>query len=152
MERNPAGRQYPTYSNPVFNRSFPDPFVLKYCGEYFAYCTGIAEDGLAVGVARSSNLVDWSYIGGALQPLESSPPYYWAPEIIHSDGKFYMYYSCGNETLMEIRVAMSDRPDSGFIDAGVRLTKEDFAIDAHVFVDEDGGRFMFYATDFLEHS
>jgi len=32
------------------------------------------------------------------------------------------------------------------------LTHEDFAIDAHVFTDDDGQRYLFYATDFLEHS
>ena len=152
MERKPPGRLNPTYVNPVFNRSFPDPFVLKFCGEYFAYCTGFADDGLAVGVAHSTNLAEWNYIGGALLPLESEPPYYWAPEVVYSNGKFYMYYSCGNEMLMEIRVAISDRPEGGFVDAGVRLTKEEFAIDAHVFVDDDGQRYMFYATDFLDHS
>src|SRR5688572_6554768 len=63
-----------------------------------------------------------------------------------------MYFSCGNETLMEIRVAVSDRPDRGFLDSGYRLTSEEFAIDAHVFADDDGQRYMFYATDFLTHT
>ena len=141
-----------SYQNPVFPEPFPDPFVLKFCGEYFAYCTGFAKDGLAVGVAHSPDLVDWKYIGGALQPIDSQPPYYWAPEVVYHNGRFYMYYSCGNETLMEIRVAVSDRPDRGFVDAGRRLTFEEFAIDAHVFTDDDGQRYMFYATDFLTHS
>ena len=144
--------QAETYQNPVFPESFPDPFVLKFCGEYFAYCTGFARDGLAVGVAHSLDLVRWNYIGGALQPIAAEPPYYWAPEVVYHNGRFYMYYSCGNETLMEIRVAVSDRPDGGFVDAGHRLTTEEFAIDAHVFTDDDGQRYMFYATDFLTHS
>ena len=144
--------QAETYQNPVFPESFPDPFVLKFCGEYFAYCTGFARDGLAVGVAHSLDLVHWNYLGGALQPIAAEPPYYWAPEVVYHNGRFYMYYSCGNETLMEIRVAVSDRPDGGFVDSGHRLTKEEFAIDAHVFTNEDGQRYMFYATDFLTHS
>ena len=49
-------------------------------------------------------------------------------------------------------VAVSKRPDGGFVDAGKRLTFEEFAIDAHVFIDDDGSRYMFYATDFLEHT
>jgi hypothetical protein len=49
-------------------------------------------------------------------------------------------------------VAISDRPEGGFVDSGRRLTTEDFAIDAHVFEDTDGARYLFYATDFLEHS
>ena len=144
--------QAETYQNPVFPESFPDPFVLKFCGEYFAYCTGFAKDGLAVGVAHSLDLINWNYIGGALQPIASEPPYYWAPEVVYHNGRFYMYYSCGNETLMEIRVAVSDRPDRNFIDAGHRLTSEEFAIDAHVFTDDDGQRYLFYATDFLTHT
>lgn len=136
----------------MFPASFPDPFVLKFCGEYFAYCTGFARDGLAVGVAHSTDLVDWRYLGGALEPIDAAPPFYWAPEVVCHNGKFYMYYSCGNEKLMELRVAVSNRPDGGFVDSGYRLTNEEFAIDAHVFTDDDGRRYMFYATDFLSHS
>lgn len=141
-----------TYLNPVYPRSFPDPFVLKFRGEYFAYCTGFSNDGKVFGVLHSRNLVNWTEIGGAMNPLETNPPFYWAPEVTYSNGKFYLYYSVGNETLMEIRVAISDRPDGGFVDCGKKLTTEDFAIDAHVFPDDDGERYLFYATDFLAHS
>ncbi|HLM00028.1 MAG TPA: family 43 glycosylhydrolase, partial [Pyrinomonadaceae bacterium] len=72
--------------------------------------------------------------------------------VTYHNGKFYLYYSVGNETLMELRVAVSDRPDGGFVDSGHRLTTEDFAIDAHVFEDTDGALYLFYATDFLEHT
>src|SRR5688572_21359790 len=141
-----------TFVNPVYTNSFPDPFVLKHGGEYFAYSTGFANDGTVFPVIRSCDLVNWSEIGGSMHPLEHSPPYYWAPEVTYDNGKFYLYYSVGNETFMELRVAMSDRPDGDFADSGVRLTKEDFAIDAHVFIDDDGARYLFYATDFLTHS
>lgn len=141
-----------TYLNPVYPRSFPDPFILKFCGEYFAYCTGIWTDGRAFGLLRSTDLVNWSEAGGAMEQLKHRPPFYWAPEVTYSGGKFYLYYSVGNETLMEIRVAVSDRPESGFIDTGKRLTFQDFAIDPHVFTDRDGSRYMFYATDFLGHT
>ena len=87
-----------------------------------------------------------------MQRLETDAPFYWAPEVTYANGKFYLYYSVGNETLMEIRVAVSDRPDGGFVDSGHRLTTEDFAIDAHVFTDTSGERYLFYATDFLEHT
>jgi len=147
LEGKPA-----VYLNPVYPHSFPDPFVLKFHGEYFAYCTGDAPDGNVFGVLRSRDLITWEYVGSAMQPLASRPPFYWAPEVIYDNGKFYCYYSAGNEILMEIRVAVSDRPDRGFVDAGVRLTNEEFAIDAHVFIDTDGQRYLFYATDFLEHS
>ncbi|MCD9184879.1 MAG: glycoside hydrolase family 43 protein [Pyrinomonadaceae bacterium] len=141
-----------TYLNPVYQNSFPDPFVFKFRGEYYAYCTDFWKDGKVFGVLKSRDLVDWTEIGGAMKPLAHNPPFYWAPEVVYSNGKFYLYYSVGNETLMEIRVAVSDTPEGNFEDCGKRLTFQDFAIDAHVFVDVNGQKYLFYATDFLAHS
>ena len=141
-----------TFTNPVYPHSFPDPFVLKFRGEYFAYCTGDTPDGNVFQILRSPDLVHWQAVGSAMSPLDSRPPYYWAPEVNYDNGKFYLYYSAGNEILMAIRIAVADRPEGPFIDAGLRLTQEEFAIDAHVFVDDDGTRYFFYATDFLEYA
>lgn len=141
-----------TYLNPVYQKSFPDPYILKFRGEYFAYCTDFWHDGKVFGVLQSRDLINWKEIGGAMQPLENSPPFYWAPEVTYYNGKFYLYYSVGNEKLMEIRVAVSAQPWGNFVDCGKRLTNEEFAIDPHVFTDENGERFLFYATDFLEYS
>src|SRR5215211_6826257 len=152
MSRLQRDTSLKTYLNPVYTKSFPDPFVLKFRGEYFGYCTGFADDGNVFGMVRSNDLVNWTELGGAMVPLGDSPPFYWAPEVIYDNGKFYLYYSVGNETLMELRVAVSERPDGGFIDSGHRLTTQDFAIDAHVFLDEDGSKYLFYATDFLDHA
>jgi GH43 family beta-xylosidase len=141
-----------TYLNPVHARDFPDPFVLKFAGEYFAYCTGFWRDGRCFGVMRSRDLVHWEELAGALAPLPGGHPCYWAPEVYYRDGKFLMYYSVGNETLMHVRVAVADEPVGLFVDSGRQLTKEDFAIDAHVFTDLDGSRYLFYATDFLDYT
>lgn len=141
-----------SFTNPVYNQSFPDPYVLKFKGGYFAYCTGQWNDGRIFGILHSKDLVNWEEVGGAMDPLPDWPPFYWAPEITYSNGKFYLYYSVGNETLMHIRVAVSNRPDGGFIDSGVRLTDGDFAIDAHIFTNDDGSKYLFYATDFLDHT
>src|SRR5262249_23117244 len=151
MAKEKEGRPE-TYVNPVYPHSFPDPFVLKFRGEYFAYCTGYAPDGNVFGILRSDDLINWHEVGSAMAPLNTSPPFYWAPEVNYDNGTFYLYYSTGNEVLMEIRVAVSNRPDGAFVDAGVRLTREEFAIDAHIFVDDDGTRYLFYATDFLEYA
>jgi GH43 family beta-xylosidase len=142
----------PIYRNPVYPHSFPDPFVLKFRGEYWGYCTGFWHDGRAFGILRSRDLVDWQPLAGALEPLPGGHPHYWAPEVAYLGGRFYLYYSVGNEGegRMEIRVAVADHPAGPFADAGRRLTSEPFAIDAHVFIDENGSRWLFYATDFLE--
>lgn len=140
-----------TYLNPVYHGSAPDPFVLKYCGEYWAYCTGVWHDGRCFGVLHSRDLVHWRALAGAMDPLPDSPPHYWAPEVAYDNGRFLMYYSVGDEEHMHIRVATAEHPAGPFVDSGRRLTSEVFAIDAHVFVDDDGARYLFYATDFLDH-
>ena len=152
MNENSSANFPQTYLNPIYQKSFPDPYILKFRGEYFAYCTDFWRDGKVFGVLHSRDLINWNEIGGAMQPLENSPPFYWAPEVTYFNGKFYLYYSVGNETLMEIRVAVSDQPWGNFVDCGKRLTNEEFAIDPHPFIDENGDRFLFYATDFLEYS
>src|SRR5215210_2250037 len=119
------------FQNPVFDHSFPDPFVLKHRGQYFAYCTGIAADGRCFGRLTSYDLVNWHELPGAMLPLATGAPYYWAPEVTYYKSRFYLYYSVGNETLMSIRVAVADGPDGDFVDAGIELTKQDFAIDPH---------------------
>ena len=48
-----------SYTNPVYPGAFPDPFVLKFQGEYWGYCTGIWHDGREFGVMRSRDLVCW---------------------------------------------------------------------------------------------
>jgi arabinan endo-1,5-alpha-L-arabinosidase len=141
-----------TFTNPVYDASFPDPFVLRYCGEFWAYSTGVWADGRAFGILRSPDLVRWEPVGGAMEQLADRPPHYWAPEVTYDNGRFFLYYSAGDEVHMHLRVAVAMDPAGPFVDTGRRLTSEEFAIDAHVFEDRDGSRYMFYATDFLEHT
>jgi GH43 family beta-xylosidase len=140
-----------TYQNPVHPRSCPDPFVLKHLNEYWCYCTGFWHDGRCFGVLHSRDLVHWHELGGALEPLDLDATCYWAPEVVYDNGVFRLYYSVGNEKRMQIRVAEATHPAGPFIDSGLRLTFEDFAIDAHAFIDDNGRRWLFYATDFLDY-
>jgi GH43 family beta-xylosidase len=140
------------YHNPVYDQDFPDPFALKFCGAYWAYGTGIQPDGRAFGILHSTDLVEWRRVGSALDLLPGGHTCYWAPEVSYDNGRFYLYYSVGNEEHMHLRVAVARQPAGPFVDSGRRLTAEPFAIDPHVFQDDDGRRFLFYATDFLDHS
>jgi GH43 family beta-xylosidase len=140
------------YTNPVYDQNFPDPFVLKYCGVYWAYCTGAWADGRWFGILRSTDLARWEEVGGAVEPIASHGDCRWAPEVSYDNGRFYLYYSLGDEATMQLRVAVAEHPAGPFIDSGRVLSEEPFAIDAHVFVDEDGTRHLFYATDYLQHS
>ncbi len=146
-----------TYTNPVYTGSMPDPFVLKHAGVYYAFGTTGAErksDGRIYTVLRSTNLVDWQELGGALTPPTDDRDYqYWAPEVAEEGGTFYLYYSMGGkeEEKFEIRVATSSKPEGPYKDAGIKLLVCDnnrFTIDAHPFKDTDGRWYMFYARNF----
>jgi hypothetical protein len=62
-----------------------------------------------------------------------------------------MYYSVGNEKLMHMRVAVAEHPGGPF---GQRppLTTKSLPSTRTSFVDEEGTRWLFYATDFLTHT
>jgi GH43 family beta-xylosidase len=125
--------------------------VLKVFGEYWCYFTGLQPDGRAFGILHSTNLLDWTFIGSALDPLPGDNAHYWAPEVTYHNGRYLMYYSVGpNHDEMHIRVATANHPAGPFIDAGVRLSDEAFAIDPHIFIDDDGRWYLFYATDYLD--
>ncbi len=142
----------PTFTNPLYPASLPDPYVLKVHGQYWAYGSERSTDGRYFKILHSPDLLHWQEIGGALDEQPGGHPCYWAPEVVEWDSTFYLYYSLGNETLMSIHVASAASPAGPFVDRGRSLTQEPFAIDAHVFTDEDGERYLFYATDFYDHA
>src|SRR3954452_12000425 len=65
-----------TYQNPVWPGYFADPFALKAAdGAYYAYGTGpVGADGRPFPILKSTNLVQWELVGGALQPLPGDVP------------------------------------------------------------------------------
>src|SRR5438552_6116965 len=114
------GAPQKVYVNPVYPESFPDPYVLKHQSEYFAFSTGHAKDGRVFGILISNDLVRWREMPGAMEPLAvgiAAGELYWAPEVTYWNGTFCLYYSVGNETFMEIRVATSSEPAGPYVDA-----------------------------------
>ncbi len=153
-----------TYSNPVYEGYFADPFVLRTEEEYFAFGTGHGpeQDGRQFPILHSKDLGRWEYLGGALFPLAPENglrPFtaYWAPEVAQRNGKYYLYYSAatgGIDETHRLRVAISDRPQGPYRDAGKVQLGGDFAdafcIDAHPFRDPKTGIwYLFFATDFF---
>jgi beta-xylosidase len=142
-----------TYTNPVYDGYFADPFVLRHDGRYYAYGTA-AEIGRTVPALVSEDLVTWRPLGDVLEPVpEPHADVYWAPEVTSRDGRFWMYYSAGREEGEEhrLRVAGADDPQGPFRDAGVLLDPDEpFSIDGHPFRDDDGRWYLFFCRDFLE--
>ncbi|HZX26882.1 MAG TPA: glycoside hydrolase family 43 protein [Telluria sp.] len=140
------------YVNPVYPGTMADPFVLFHEGFYYAYGTApAAQDGKRFPVLRSADLVRWEALGHALVPPGGHD--FWAPEVAFHDGRFYMYYSAqgidGRDH--QLRVAVSERPEGPFLDAGRRLVPDQpFSIDPHPFRAPDGQWYLYYCVDFLE--
>ena len=153
----------PTYVNPVYRGYFADPFVWRGDDCFYAIGTGPAEAaGAAVSAAtptvfpllRSSDLVHWAEAGHALvRPDASLGNAFWAPEVVESHDRWYLYYSVGHDDRAhQLRVAVSEHPAGPYVDAG-SLTSPDevpFAIDPHPFRDLDGRWYLFHARDFLD--
>ena len=138
-----------SYENPVWAGYLADPHVLYTNGWYYACGTGRAADGRHFPILKSKDFVNWQYVGGALAPLtEPKMELYWAPEIAARDGKYYLYYA-GD---MKMRVAISERPEGPYEDAGVLLFPElEFSIDGHPYQDPVSGQwYLFFARDFFD--
>jgi len=152
-----------TFSNPVYDEYFADPFVWRYDGAYYAIGTGPKEALGTVGVAsgasifpllKSADLSSWTALGSALvRPEAGLGDSFWAPEITRQGSLWYLYYSVGyGDACHQLRVASSESVIGPYLDSGLALTdlrECPFAIDPHPFEDEDGRRYLFYARDFL---
>jgi beta-xylosidase len=158
--------------NPVYPFYFADPFVWKHQGRYYAVGTGPVSEApdagesdfttinhhgreMAIPLLISDDLVNWKLHGPALAaPERARGAAFWAPEVAFADGRFYLYYSFATQGLSHsLNVAVSDRPQGPYQDAGALLPSSDdcpFAIDAHPFRDDAGEWYLFYARDFLD--
>jgi hypothetical protein len=144
------------YRNPVHSTYFADPFVMRAPesgSRYVAIGTGVVDpDGKVFEVLVSDDLVSWQSLGGALEPPAGLGGDCWAPEVAAHDGRWWMYYSCGQGDVgHSLRVAVADCPVGPYVDLGLDLTPDErFAIDPHPFQDVDGQWYLFYARDVLE--
>lgn len=151
-----------TYTNPVYPHSFPDPFVLRHAGAYYAFgTTGQSRtpgDGRVFAVLTSKNLVDWQPVGGALlPPAGSEGADFWAPEVVEHEGTFYLYYSRGGGAIAatvghRLHVATSKTPQGPYQEVALLDVPESkFTIDAHPYRDPASGQwYLFYARDFVD--
>jgi arabinan endo-1,5-alpha-L-arabinosidase len=175
-----AGAREPgTFTNPVsrdFADTFADPAVIKAKdGYWYAYGT---TDPLREGegtrhfvpTARSTDLVNWTYVGDAF--TEATLPGWadvaggaalWAPDIRYLDGTYYLYYVVTQTTLTPgpndnaIGVATAPSPTGPWEDSGGPVVgprpgasgnPDDFrwTFDPSQFTDRDGTRYLYYGS------
>ncbi len=101
-----------------------DPFIMRYNGWYYLYCTG------EVNIWKSKDLAQWIYVGTA-NPKDPLPMAF-APEVYYWNGKFYMYTSPSGKGHY---IYVSNQPTGPFVRASENLG---MFLDGSVFIDDDG--------------
>jgi len=138
-----------TYTNPVWDRDCPDPFVLAHRGRFYAYATESGEKGFQV--LESPDLVRWTHRGVAYRPPWSDT-HYWAPEVVWRRGLFHMTYSATNPATgkHDIGVATARSPLGPFTHRAILVRGDDNrvgVIDATVFFDRDRTPYLIYSEE-----
>ena len=117
-----------------------DPFILLWEGKYYAYGTYSA-DGIAVFV--SDDLLTWSSTTSLALHKDDvwADQWFWAPEVYHVNGTFYMYYSADEH----ICVATSDSPLGPFKQAVLKpMIADEKCIDNTMFLDDNGKAYLLF--------
>jgi beta-xylosidase len=147
-----------TFTNPVLDRDFPDPGAIQVEDTYYAYAT---TDGAArIQGARSTDLVEWEYLGDLLPTLPTwSTGDTWAPEVMRFGEQYVMYYTAREPALLRpdaqgsqcLAMAVAPGPEGPFTDEtdGPFLCQPDLggSIDPFPFVDEGGTPYLFWKND-----
>lgn len=121
-----------------------DPFIMLWQGKYYAYGTN-SGDGI-VGYV-SDDLLTWSIPadvpnGLVLKKADVwSDRWFWAPEVYHVNGNFFMYYTADEH----ICVAKSDSPLGPFTQEIQKpMIEGEKCIDNSLFIDDDGKPYLFF--------
>ena len=144
-----GGAKHASLTNPVYDRDFPDPFVLKVGDTYYAYATN--GNGKQVQTLTSKDLQHWTPGPDALPHVAERWAYNgatWAPEVLaRDDGTYVLYYT----TSQRIGRAVADSPLGPFHDDSsepfVAQTTLGGSIDASPFRDDDGKLYLYWKND-----
>ncbi|MDD5370563.1 MAG: glycoside hydrolase family 43 protein [Anaerolineaceae bacterium] len=145
----------PAYDNPVYNRDFPDPFVLRVGDTYYAYSTNTANANTPA--IRSTDLSHWDWLGEVLPGLpewvELNEPRIWAPGVIKIGDAFVLYYVAHDKESDKqcISRAVSNSPEGLFKDDSTAafICQKDLggSIDPYPFADVDGKLYIYWKND-----
>lgn len=125
------------YTNPIQRAGdFADPFVLRHDGVYYLYCTNPD-----VRCWSSRDLVQWRLEGPTIDEGTFPGLVPFAPEVVYSDGAFYMYTSPSGHGHVVLR---ADAPTGPFRPISGNVGH---AIDGTVLIDDDGRWYFYWAGD-----
>lgn len=138
-----------TYTNPVYARDFPDPFVLPHGGRFYAYATQTRGTGFQL--LESADLVRWEQ-----RPLDFPVPWardhLWAPEVAERNGTFYLTYSALDPMTRRhhVAIATADHPEGPFRHRAILVRGDDNevgVIDATIAFEPDGAAYLIYSEE-----
>jgi arabinan endo-1,5-alpha-L-arabinosidase len=151
------GKQSYPYSNPVFEPILADPTAIRTSdGTFYAYGTEDnwhdGEGPRVVPTVRSSNLVEWEYVGEAFAERPSwKDGNVWAPDINYVDGRYVLYYSLSTwgDPNPGIGVATADSPEGPFTDRGELIRSEEIGVPNSIdpfYFEDDGTPYLFWGS------
>ncbi len=136
----PEGPETPKVETPFYGA---DPFIMFWEGKYYLYPTAQGPNDFQNGykVYVSEDLESWECKGYALHESDvMGESGFWAPDVMHRDGKFYMVYTADEH----IGIAVADSPLGPFRQTKEKWLSEASAIDGHFFTDDDGTVYLYY--------
>ena len=140
-------------SNPVIAEDFPDPDLLRFGREYYAYSTNAG--GVNAPVFRSTDLQHWRALGDALPvlPAWASGGNTWAPDVLAVRGGYALYFTARQTASGRqcIGVAFAARPQGPFVSRSAKplvcQLDQGGSIDASGFTDTDGRHYLYWKND-----
>jgi len=142
-----------TFTNPVYDKNFPDPGVLRVGDTWFAY--GTNKPDANVPLLTSPDLVHWTEHGDVLPAVGqwATAGNTWAPEVLRTDaGKYVLYYTArwSKADRQCIGTATADDPHGPFEPAPDPLVcqaDEGGSIDASPYRHDDGSLYLYWKND-----
>jgi beta-xylosidase len=139
----------------VYPFDFPDPFVLRVGGTYFAYATNSV--GGNIQIIESTDLEHWSALGNAWpnRPGWAAPGETWAPAVGVIGDTYVLYYSTvaggTGGGAQCISVATSTQPQGPFVDNStaplVCQTALSGSIDPSPFISSTGTPYLIWKSN-----
>ena len=136
------------YTNPIWGKDFPDPFVMAWRGKFYAYATETS--GFRFQAMESSDLVNWTHKGTVFE-VPWSGVHYWAPEVWRHNGQFFFTYSALNPKTNkhDIGIAASPNALGAFVHQSVLVVggaNKVGVIDATIYI-EGNSAYLIYSEE-----
>ncbi|GAB3525779.1 family 43 glycosylhydrolase [Pontibacter brevis] len=145
----PVATQTISYTNPVLPGDYADPSVVRVGDDYWATATS-SEWAPLYPILHSKNLVDWETVGHVFPDKvpDWAEAHFWAPEIAHENGRYYIYYTAkkkgGN---LCVGVASSASATGPYVDHGPLVCQEVGSIDGYEIRDKNGDLYLVWKED-----